>query len=252
MFDALGKMASEYLSNATPQQAADAASDHVQSADPNETADHLTQSVPNMDSSSLMSLGQHLLQTYTQHSDVAGDANAATQAAGVSQDAVAAGDPGAISTMLQFAKNNPQILADGRERVHAAQPGRDRIARTGTVAGHHGSPRRRVAGANARVAIVKIVLFGASGMIGSRILTEALSRGHVVTAVVRSPDKIDARAEPLRGQGRCDRRGVRSPRRPPEAISRSVRTVRKPGRKTTSRRMRPRFLPGSPMLMCHA
>ncbi|MBD5656795.1 MAG: NAD(P)H-binding protein [Candidatus Eremiobacteraeota bacterium] len=40
---------------------------------------------------------------------------------------------------------------------------------------------------------MKIVLFGASGMIGSRILTEALSRGHVVTAVVRSPDKIDAR-----------------------------------------------------------
>ncbi len=38
-----------------------------------------------------------------------------------------------------------------------------------------------------------IVLFGASGMIGSRILDEALSRGHDVTAVVRSPDKISAR-----------------------------------------------------------
>ncbi len=123
MFDALGKMASEYLSNATPQQAADAASDHVQSADPNETADHLTQSVPNMDASSLMSLGQHLLQTYTQHSDVAGDANTATQAAGVSQDAVAAGDPSAISTMLQFAKNNPQILQTAASAFMQHNPG---------------------------------------------------------------------------------------------------------------------------------
>ena len=40
---------------------------------------------------------------------------------------------------------------------------------------------------------MKIVLFGASGMIGSRILTEALARHHDVTAVVRSPEKIDAR-----------------------------------------------------------
>jgi len=37
---------------------------------------------------------------------------------------------------------------------------------------------------------MKIVLYGASGMIGSRILSEALSRGHEVVAVVRNPDKI--------------------------------------------------------------
>ena len=34
---------------------------------------------------------------------------------------------------------------------------------------------------------MKIVLFGASGMIGQRILQEALTRGHEVTAVVRNP-----------------------------------------------------------------
>jgi hypothetical protein len=39
---------------------------------------------------------------------------------------------------------------------------------------------------------MKVVLFGASGMIGSRILNELLSRGHQVTAVVRNPEKITA------------------------------------------------------------
>jgi putative NADH-flavin reductase len=37
---------------------------------------------------------------------------------------------------------------------------------------------------------MKVVLFGASGMIGSRILKELVSRGHKVTAVVRHPEKV--------------------------------------------------------------
>lgn len=37
---------------------------------------------------------------------------------------------------------------------------------------------------------MKIALFGASGMVGSRILNEALSRGHQVTGIVRNPEKI--------------------------------------------------------------
>ena len=37
---------------------------------------------------------------------------------------------------------------------------------------------------------MKVVLYGASGMIGSRILQELLSRGHQVTAVVRNPARI--------------------------------------------------------------
>jgi uncharacterized protein len=39
---------------------------------------------------------------------------------------------------------------------------------------------------------MKVVLYGASGMIGSRILEELLSRGHQVTAVVRNPAKVTA------------------------------------------------------------
>ena len=38
---------------------------------------------------------------------------------------------------------------------------------------------------------MKVVLYGASGMIGSRILRELLSRGHEVTAVVRNTAKLN-------------------------------------------------------------
>ncbi|HEY1895488.1 MAG TPA: NAD(P)-dependent oxidoreductase [Terracidiphilus sp.] len=39
---------------------------------------------------------------------------------------------------------------------------------------------------------MKVVLFGASGMIGSRILDELVRRGHAVTAVSRHPEKVQA------------------------------------------------------------
>lgn len=37
---------------------------------------------------------------------------------------------------------------------------------------------------------MKICIFGASGMVGSRVVQEALSRGHSVTAVLRDPSKV--------------------------------------------------------------
>jgi len=40
---------------------------------------------------------------------------------------------------------------------------------------------------------MRVVLYGATGMIGSRILKELLSRGHTVTAVVRDPSTLQAR-----------------------------------------------------------
>ncbi len=40
---------------------------------------------------------------------------------------------------------------------------------------------------------MNILVIGASGMIGSRIVAEALSRGHTVTAAARNPGKIPVR-----------------------------------------------------------
>ena len=40
---------------------------------------------------------------------------------------------------------------------------------------------------------MNIVLIGATGAIGSRILDEALRRGHTVSAVTRDPRKLDPR-----------------------------------------------------------
>ena len=37
---------------------------------------------------------------------------------------------------------------------------------------------------------MKIAIVGATGFIGSKVRDEAVSRGHVVTAVTRSPDKL--------------------------------------------------------------
>lgn len=40
---------------------------------------------------------------------------------------------------------------------------------------------------------MRVTLFGASGMVGRPLVEELLSRGHQVTAVVRNPDRVEAR-----------------------------------------------------------
>ena len=44
---------------------------------------------------------------------------------------------------------------------------------------------------------MKVVLFGATGLSGSRLLNELVSRGHQVTAVARDPSKLSATANVL-------------------------------------------------------
>lgn len=48
---------------------------------------------------------------------------------------------------------------------------------------------------------MKVVLFGASGMIGSRVLAELVRRGHTVTAVARHPEKVKAAGSVTAVQG---------------------------------------------------
>ena len=40
---------------------------------------------------------------------------------------------------------------------------------------------------------MKVALLGATGFVGSALLKEALDRGHVVTAIVRDPEKLEKR-----------------------------------------------------------
>ena len=120
--DEIGKMAGGLLGGADPQQAADAASDHVATMDSGQLGDHLTQSLGNMDNSSLMGLGQQLLSTFTNHAGYSGDANTATQDAGVSQADVAAGDPGAIGALIDLAKNNSGVLQNAASQFLGNNP----------------------------------------------------------------------------------------------------------------------------------
>ena len=55
---------------------------------------------------------------------------------------------------------------------------------------------------------MRITLYGASGMIGSRILNELVSRGHQVVAVVRNPSRITRTDVEVRGGDVLDERRV--------------------------------------------
>src|SRR5450631_1722597 len=47
---------------------------------------------------------------------------------------------------------------------------------------------------------MRVILYGASGMIGSRVLQELIRRRHNVTAVVRNPEKVtDAGVKVVKG-----------------------------------------------------
>jgi len=120
--DQFAKMA-EGMAGGGDQQAANAASEHVENADPSETADHLAQSVPNMDHGALVSLGTQLLHHFTSNSSFAGNGNDAAQAAGVDPSDVKAGDPGAIQSLLQYAKQNPQVLQSAASAFMQHNPG---------------------------------------------------------------------------------------------------------------------------------
>ena len=61
-----------------------------------------------------------------------------------------------------------------------------------TVASGHSAEKTRVDG-------LKILIYGASGKVGTHVVDEALNRGHVVTAVSRDPSRITQTDANLRG-----------------------------------------------------
>ena len=71
---------------------------------------------------------------------------------------------------------------------------------------------------------MKVALIGASGRVGSRILTELLSRGHQVTGIVRHPGKLQPREGLTPQQGDVqDEEGLAALLRGHDAVISSVR-----------------------------
>jgi putative NADH-flavin reductase len=69
-----------------------------------------------------------------------------------------------------------------------------------------------------------VAIIGGSGNIGSQIVTEALSRGHTITAIARHPEKIAARKGVTAGAGDlADEAGLAAVLRGHDAVISSVR-----------------------------
>ena len=71
---------------------------------------------------------------------------------------------------------------------------------------------------------MKVAVLGASGNIGSQIVSEALSRGHTITAIARNPEKIAAQAGVTAVKGDlADTAGLATTLKGHDAIISSVR-----------------------------
>jgi putative NADH-flavin reductase len=84
-------------------------------------------------------------------------------------------------------KPKPKAAAKGRKAA-AAAAARKRAPRTAKPSTARQTASRPASAPGRRL---RLVLFGAGGMVGSRIAKEALARGHHVTAVQRSPGGLD-------------------------------------------------------------
>lgn len=109
MFDTFKSIASSLLGNAN--------------ADPSQVADHLAANTDSLDRSSLMGLGQQLLQTFGSHEAYSGDEQQAAAEAGTTPDAVASGSPEGVSSLLNYAKGHPQILSAAVAAFEQRNPG---------------------------------------------------------------------------------------------------------------------------------
>jgi hypothetical protein len=108
--DNIMKMAGSALGNQSSDDIAKAVASHVGGMDPSELSGHLQEAVSAMDPATRQSLGQQLLQTFTQSTAVAGTGADAATAAGTTESQVAEGAPGALQSIIRYAQDNPQVL----------------------------------------------------------------------------------------------------------------------------------------------
>jgi type IV secretory pathway TrbL component len=109
--DGLSKLAGNLFGGASQEQVGQAASDHIASLDPNALAGHLKDSLGTMDQSSIAALGRQLLSAFNNHTMSPADADAASNAAGTSAEEVASGNPNAVSALIDYTKEHPELLS---------------------------------------------------------------------------------------------------------------------------------------------
>jgi hypothetical protein len=83
---------------------------HETNANPSELADNIVKRIDSLDETSLINLGQQLLESFTRSDSYPSDGGQAADEAGTTAEAVASGSPNAIARLITFAKNHPQIL----------------------------------------------------------------------------------------------------------------------------------------------
>jgi hypothetical protein len=74
-------------------------------------AGRLKGSLADMDQGSIAQLGQSLLAAFNNHPASPADGETASGAAGTSADAVASGEPGAVGSLIDYAKEHPELLS---------------------------------------------------------------------------------------------------------------------------------------------
>jgi hypothetical protein len=110
-FDGLSKLAGNFFGNQDAAQVGQAASDHIDSLDPGTLAGHLKDSLGTMDQGSIAQLGQSLLAAFNNHPASPADGDTASNAAGTDSGAVASGEPGAVGSLIDYAKEHPELLS---------------------------------------------------------------------------------------------------------------------------------------------
>ena len=63
-----------------------------------------------VDDTTRSSLGQHLLDAFTNHVPFTGTGAEAAAQAGTSAEAVQSGNPGAVGSLIDFAKGHPEVI----------------------------------------------------------------------------------------------------------------------------------------------
>lgn len=76
-----------------------------------------------VDDATRASLGQHLLDAFTNHVPYTGTGAEAATAAGTTAEAVQSGEPGALGSIIDYAKGHPEVIQAATSAFLTKNPG---------------------------------------------------------------------------------------------------------------------------------